>query len=70
MAHDDMVQYPGTDYIESVLEGGGQSAISLAGLWVAGGMVVDQDYGRCIVFQGDLDHFSRVHTSSIQRTSE
>lgn len=70
MAHHHMIQYPGADHVQSVLEDGGQGAISLTGLWIAGGMIVNHNDGRSVVFQGDLDHFSWVHTGPIQRASE
>ena len=70
MAHNNMIQYPGADHVQSILEGGGQGAISLAGLGVAGGMIVNHNDGRGVVLQGYLDHFPRVHTGSIQRASK
>lgn len=40
MAHDDMIQYSGADHVQGVLERCGQGTIGLAGLRVAGGMVM------------------------------
>ena len=70
MAHHDMIQYPGTDHVQSVLEGGGERAISLTWLRIAGGMIVNHNDGRGVVLQGYLDHFPRVHTGPIQSASE
>ena len=70
IAHHDMIQYPGSDHVERVLEGGGQRTIGLARLRVAGGMVVNQNHCRGVVLQGDLDHLPRVHAGTIQRASE
>lgn len=49
MTHHHMIQYPGTNQVESVLEGGRKGSIGLAGLRVTGGMVMNQNYGRGIV---------------------
>ncbi len=70
MAHHHMIQDANADHVQSVLEGGGQRMIGLAGFWVAGGVIVHHNDGRSVVLQGDLDHFSWVHASPIQRTSE
>lgn len=44
MAHDDMIQYSGADHVQGVLERCGQGTIGLAGLRVAGGMVVNHNH--------------------------
>lgn len=44
-----MIQYSGADHVQSVFEGGGQRAIGLAGLRIAGGMVVNHNYGCGVV---------------------
>ncbi|MNJ76945.1 hypothetical protein D3C77_743360 [compost metagenome] len=49
MAHHDMIQYPGTDHVQGVLEGGGERAIGLAGFRVTGGMIVNHNYGCGVV---------------------
>ena len=49
MAHHDMIQYPGTNHVEGVLEGDSERAIGLAGLRIAGGMIVNNNYGRGVV---------------------
>ncbi len=69
MANHHMIQYAGADHVQSVLKGSGQGTIGLAGLWIAGGMIVNHDDGCGVMLQGDLYHFSRVHTSPIQRAS-
>ena len=70
MAYHHMIQYSGADHIEGVLEGGGERAVGLAGLWIAGGMIVNHNYGRGVVLESDLDHFPWVHARPIQRASE
>ena len=65
-----MIQYSGADHVEGVLEGGGQRAIGLAGFRITGGMIVNQDHGSCIVFQGNFDYFPWVNAGTIQRASE
>lgn len=70
MANHHMIQYTGADHVQSVLEGGGQGAISLTGLWISGGMIVNHNDGRSVMFQCDFDHFTRIYVSPIQRASE
>ena len=70
MTYNDVIQRLGANHAEGILEGGGQRAISLAGLWVTGGMVVNQNHRCRIELQRNLDHFSRVHAGTIQRASE
>ena len=69
-AHNDMIQRLGANHVEGVLEGCGQRTIGLARLWVARGMVVNQNHCRGVVLKGDLDHLPRVHAGTIQRASE
>ena len=70
MTYNDVIQYPGADHVESVLEDGGQRSIGLARFGVTRGMVVYQNHGCGIVLQGDLDYLSRVYAGTIQRASE
>ncbi|MNY01920.1 hypothetical protein D3C86_1344690 [compost metagenome] len=50
MAHYHMIQYSCANHVQSVLEGGGELAVGLAGLRITGGMVVNHNYGRGIMF--------------------
>ncbi|MNG21911.1 hypothetical protein D3C84_1063340 [compost metagenome] len=74
-----MIQNPGADHVESVLESCGQHTIGLTRLRGSGGMVMchfvvrhkmNKDQGGSVVFQGDLDHFPWGHAGSIQGASE
>ena len=65
-----MIQRLGANHVEGVLKRCGQGAISLAGFGISRGVVMHQNYGRGVVFKGDLDYFLWVYAGSIQRASK
>ena len=68
--HDEVIQYPYIDQGQSVLESGGDGAISLGGLTAPGGVVVGKDYGSGIAGQRLLYHYTGIHRRAINGAVE
>ncbi len=68
--HDEVIQDPHIDQGQSVLEPGGDGAISLGGLTAPGGMVVGEDHGSGIAGQGLLYHHTGIHRRAINGAVE
>lgn len=68
--HDEVIQDPHIDQGQSVLEPGGDGAISLGGLTAPGGMVVGEDHGSGIAGQGLLYHHTGIYRRAINGAVE
>lgn len=70
MVQHNVIQNRRANDVEGLFKGTGQCAISLAGFWVGGGLVMNQDHSRGAVFQRNLHHFPWIHSGPFQRASE
>lgn len=67
MTHHDMIQHPNIHQAQGFLEPLGNASIGVAGFGITAGVIVDKYHRRCVVFNGVLDHFTRVDTRGINR---